>query len=60
MTVDALTKCDLAKGNAAQMQMLKTGLLRLSREQDSLAARRAMPSVRDRGRVASLRQLSQS
>ena len=60
MTVDALTKADLAKSNAAQLHMLKSGMMKLTPEKDSLSAHCEDPTTRDRSRAASLRQLSRS
>ncbi|CAK0875266.1 unnamed protein product [Prorocentrum cordatum] len=57
MPVDCLTKADLAKTNAAQLALLKPGMLRLRSEEDSLKDRRDAPQVKNRSRAESRRQL---
>ncbi|CAK0831105.1 unnamed protein product, partial [Prorocentrum cordatum] len=44
MPVDVMTKADVSKGNAAQLQLLKTGMMRLTAEKDSITHRRQDPS----------------
>eukprot|EP00959_Pyramimonas_sp_CCMP1952_P176451 3687665-Pyramimonas_sp.AAC.1 len=58
MPADVTTKADVSKGNAAQLQLLKTGMIRLTAEKDFLSHRRQDPSSKARSRAASSRQLS--
>ena len=57
MPVDCLTKSDMAKTNAAQLHLLKSGMLRLTAESQSLQSRKEDPDARNRSRAASKRQL---
>eukprot|EP00959_Pyramimonas_sp_CCMP1952_P186546 3900661-Pyramimonas_sp.AAC.1 len=60
MTVDIMTKSDVSKGNASQFRMLKTGLLRLVAEADSLQERKDLPSSRNRSKAYSSKYLSRT
>ena len=57
MPVDCLTKSDMAKSNAAQLQLLRSGVLRLSEEKSHLDCRKGGPRVKGRSRAESQRQL---
>eukprot|EP00959_Pyramimonas_sp_CCMP1952_P416912 8734594-Pyramimonas_sp.AAC.1 len=57
LPVDCLTKADMAKCNAAQLHLLKSGLLRLAAEEQSSQKRKEDPGAKNRSRAASRRQL---
>eukprot|EP00959_Pyramimonas_sp_CCMP1952_P006540 136669-Pyramimonas_sp.AAC.1 len=57
LPVDWPTKADMAKRNAAQLHLLKSGLLRLAAEEQSLQRRRGGPVAKNRSGAASRRQL---
>ena len=55
--VDMLTKVDIAKGNGALIHLLKSGALRLDKEDEELALRQADRAERSRTRKATERLL---
>ena len=57
LPVDCLTKSDMSKCNAAQLHLLKSGLLRLTAEEQTLQSRKEDPGAKNRSRAASRRQL---
>eukprot|EP00959_Pyramimonas_sp_CCMP1952_P164136 3431614-Pyramimonas_sp.AAC.1 len=57
MPVDCMTKSDLAKINAAQLMLIKSGMLRPTAEESSILERKGDPRTRGRSRAESTRQL---
>ena len=57
MPVDCMTKSDLPKTNAAQLALLKSGMLRLSAEDTAIQGRKDDPRTKGRSRAESKRQL---
>eukprot|EP00959_Pyramimonas_sp_CCMP1952_P023179 487418-Pyramimonas_sp.AAC.1 len=47
LPVDCLTTADMAKCNAAQLHLLKSGLLRLTAEEQSLQKRKEYPGAKN-------------
>ncbi len=58
MPVDVMTKADLSKSNAAQFQLLRTGLPKITAESDHLEKRHQDPTAKGRSHAASLKLLS--